>query len=72
MSSFQIWCLLQVVILLEFGPIRVWYRFPAAEEFVVIFDVFFYLMMRQMYSIEQRSGLQAGPILLFYYEAMLL
>ncbi len=28
MSSFQIWCLLQVVILLEFGPILAWYRFP--------------------------------------------
>ncbi len=25
---------------LEFGPILVWYRFPAAEEFVVVFDVF--------------------------------
>ncbi len=26
---------------LEFGPILAWYRFPAAEEFVVVFDVFF-------------------------------
>ncbi len=25
----------------EFGPILAWYRFLAAEEFVVIFDVFF-------------------------------
>ncbi len=24
-----------------FGPIFAWYRFPAAEEFVVVFDVFF-------------------------------
>ncbi len=29
------------VLVLEFGPILAWYRFPAAEEFVVIFDVFF-------------------------------
>ncbi len=35
-------------------------RFPAAEEFVVIFDIFFCLMMRQMFSIGERSGLQAG------------
>ncbi len=33
--------LISVVLLLEFGPILAWYRFPAAEEFVVIFDVFF-------------------------------
>ncbi len=26
---------------MEFGPILAWYRFPAAEEFVVVFDVFF-------------------------------
>ncbi len=25
----------------EFGPIHAWYRFPAAEEFVVIFVIFF-------------------------------
>ncbi len=37
-----------------------WYRFPAAEEIVVVFDVFFRLMMRQMFSIGERSGLQAG------------
>ncbi len=24
-----------------FGPIFAWYKFPAAEEFVVVFDVFF-------------------------------
>ncbi len=24
----------------EFGPILAWYRFPAAEEFMVVFDVF--------------------------------
>ncbi len=29
------------VLELEFGPILAWYRFPAAEEFVVVFDVFF-------------------------------
>ncbi len=27
------------VLVLEFGPILAWYRFPAAEEFVVVFDV---------------------------------
>ncbi len=27
-------------LMLEFGPILAWYRFPAAEEFVVVFDVF--------------------------------
>ncbi len=26
---------------LEFDPILAWNRFPAAEEFVVVFDVFF-------------------------------
>ncbi len=29
------------VLVLEFGPILAWYRFLAAEEFVVIFDLFF-------------------------------
>ncbi len=29
------------VLVFEFGPILAWYRFPAAEEFVVVFDVFF-------------------------------
>ncbi len=48
------------VLVLEFGPILAWYRFPAAEEFVVVFDVFFVLIMRQMFSIGERSGLQAG------------
>ncbi len=28
------------VLMLEFGPILAWNRFPAAEEFVVVFDVF--------------------------------
>ncbi len=28
-------------LLLEFGPILAWYRFQAAEEFVVIFAIFF-------------------------------
>ncbi len=48
------------VSVLEFGLILAWYRFPAAEAFVVIFDVFFYLVMRQMFSIGEISGLQAG------------
>ncbi len=48
------------VLVLEFCPILAWYRFPAAEEFVVVFDVIFPLMMRQMFSIGDRSGLQAG------------
>ncbi len=26
---------------LEFGPILSWYKFPAAEEFVVVIEVFF-------------------------------
>ncbi len=26
---------------LEFGPILDWYSFPAAEEFVVVFDILF-------------------------------
>ncbi len=46
--------------MLEFGPILAWYSFPAAEEFVVVFDVFFRAMMCQMFSIGERSGLQAG------------
>ncbi len=29
------------LLVLELGPILAWYRFPAAEEFVVVFDVFF-------------------------------
>ncbi len=28
-------------LVLEFGPILSWYRFAAAVEFVVVFDVFF-------------------------------
>lgn len=44
------------VLLLEFGPILTRYRFPATEEFVVIFR----LMMCQMFSIGERSILQAG------------
>ncbi len=28
-------------LVLEFSPILAWYRFPAAEEFVVVFDLFF-------------------------------
>ena len=45
--------------LLEFGPILVWYKFPPAEEFGVFFDIFC-LMMHQMFSIIERSGLLAG------------
>ncbi len=29
------------VLVLEFGPILACYRFPSAEEFVVVFDIFF-------------------------------
>ncbi len=29
------------VLVLEFCPILAWYKFPAAEEFVVVFYVFF-------------------------------
>ncbi len=29
------------VLVLEFGPILAWYEFPATEEFVVVFDIFF-------------------------------
>ncbi len=34
------------VLVLEFGPILAWYRFPAAEEFVVVFDVFLNVLYR--------------------------
>ncbi len=47
------------VLVLEFGPILAWYRFPAAEEFVVVFWRIFHLMIK-MFSIGERSGLQAG------------
>ncbi len=53
----QVYDLLDLV--LEFSPILGWYMFPAAEEFVAIFDIFC-LMMRQMFSIGERFGLQAG------------
>ncbi len=46
--------------ILEFGPILAWFMFPAAEEFVVVFAVFFSFMMCQMLSIGERSGLQAA------------
>ncbi len=60
------------VLVLEFGPILAWFRFPAAEEFVVVFDVFF-VMMRQMFSIGERTCRQANSApRLFNYEAMLL
>ncbi len=32
-------CQFIFVLVLEFGPILAWYRFPAAEEFVVVFGV---------------------------------
>ncbi len=47
-------------LLLEFGPILAWYRFPAAEEVCGHLWCIFRLMMRQMFSIGERSGLQAG------------
>ncbi len=37
----DVWVSRLWVSLLEFGPILAWYRFSAAEEFVVIFGVFF-------------------------------
>ncbi len=37
--------------MLEFGPILARYTFSAAEEFVVVFDVFFRLMMCQIFAI---------------------
>jgi len=46
------WLWVSGVLVLKFGPIPAWHRFPAAEEFVVVFGVFF--------SIGERSGLQAG------------
>ncbi len=49
----EFWCWNLVPFLPDIG-------YPAAEEFVVIFDIFFCLMMRQMFSIGVRSGLQAG------------
>ncbi len=42
--------------MLEFGSLLACYRYPAAEEFVVIFDLFFVI---QMFSIGEISGLQA-------------
>ena len=48
------------LLMLEFGPVLVWCRFPAAEEFLVVFNIFFCLMMHQMFSKGERSGLQAG------------
>ncbi len=48
------------VSVLKFGPIFAWYRFPTAEEFVIVFYIFFILMMLQMFSIGERSGLLAG------------
>ncbi len=36
----DVWASRLWVSVLEFVPILVWYRFPAAEEFAVIFDVF--------------------------------
>ncbi len=39
----------------SFG-VGIWSRWRAAEEFVVIYDAFFILMMRQMFSIGERSA----------------
>ncbi len=53
--------------MLEFGPTLAWYRFPAAEEFVI-----FPFMMCLMFSIGEISGWQASQfstrtLLLFYF-----
>ncbi len=34
------WLWVSVMLVLKFGPILAWYRFPATEEFVAIFDIF--------------------------------
>ncbi len=44
-------------VLVEFGPILAWYRFLAAEELSLMY---LRLMMSQMFSIGERSGLHAG------------
>ncbi len=66
------WASRLYVSVLEFGPILAWSRFPVAEEFVVIFDIFC-LMMCQMSSVKNldRRPVNSAPGL-FYYEAMLL
>ncbi len=51
------------VLVLEFGPILTRYRFPAAEELPSLWSSltnFFCSMMCQMFSIVERSELQAG------------
>ncbi len=55
----DVWASRLWVLVLEFGPILAWYRFPAVEEFVVVWRIFC-LMTPQMFSIGERSGLQAG------------
>ncbi len=42
----------------SFDPILAWYRFPATEEFFCLWHIFC-LMICQMLSIGERSGLQA-------------
>ncbi len=34
------WLWVSVILVLKCGPILAWYRFPATEEFVAIFDIF--------------------------------
>ncbi len=34
------WLWVSVMLVLKFGLILAWYRFPATEEFVAIFDIF--------------------------------
>ncbi len=48
--------------MLEFDPILTSYRFPVAEEFMVVFNIFFCLIMRQMSSIVELSALQTKGI----------
>ncbi len=45
---------------LEFGPILAWYRFSTCWRICGRLKYFFLLMMHQMFSIGERSGLQAG------------
>ncbi len=58
----------------SFGPILAWYRFPAAEEFVVIFEIFF-IQWRAKSSLQVKDldcrQANSAPGL-FYYEDLLL
>ncbi len=52
------WGLSSGLLVLEFGSIFAWYRFPAAEDFVVIFVFLFNDVPNVLYR--WKSGLQAG------------